>query len=38
MAYRDIYAQSQADPEKFWTEASEAIDWTQPPSRAFFDQ
>ncbi|MDN5569381.1 MAG: AMP-binding protein, partial [Paracoccus sp. (in: a-proteobacteria)] len=29
---------SQADPEKFWTEASEAIDWTQPPSRAFFDQ
>ncbi|WP_378944409.1 propionyl-CoA synthetase [Paracoccus sp. R86501] len=38
MAYQDIYAGWQSDPEGFWMEASRAIDWTHPPSRAFFDQ
>ncbi|MDM7459132.1 MAG: AMP-binding protein, partial [Paracoccus sp. (in: a-proteobacteria)] len=38
MAYRDIYAAWQADPEAFWMEASKRIDWHRPPSRAFFDQ
>ena len=38
MAYSDIYAQWKADPEAFWMEAAQAIDWDKPPSRAFFDQ
>ena len=38
MTYHDIYADWQNNPEAFWMNASQAIDWTQPPSRAFFDQ
>ncbi|MDO5658054.1 MAG: propionyl-CoA synthetase [Paracoccus sp. (in: a-proteobacteria)] len=38
MAYRDIYNQWKADPEAFWMEAAQAVDWDKPPSRAFFDQ
>nr|WP_111297934.1 propionyl-CoA synthetase [Paracoccus saliphilus] len=38
MAYQDLYAAWKADPERFWTEAAQAIDWTRPPSAAHFDQ
>mgnify|MGYP001550041092 FL=1 len=37
MGYRDIYSAWQADPEAFWMQAAEVIDWAQPPSRALFD-
>ncbi|MBI1218548.1 MAG: AMP-binding protein [Rhodobacteraceae bacterium] len=36
MAYADVYAGWQADPERFWMQAAEAIDWVQKPSRALF--
>ena len=36
MAYADIHARSLADPEGFWMEAAEAIDWAKKPSRALF--
>ena len=38
MGYKDVYAASMADPEKFWMEATTAVDWVQPPSRALFDR
>jgi propionyl-CoA synthetase len=34
MNYRDVYEGWKADPEGFWMRASEAIDWTERPSRA----
>lgn len=37
MAYSEIYGQWQSDPEGFWMEAAEAIDWVKPPSRALDD-
>ncbi len=37
MHYREIYAAWQADPEQFWMQAAEAIDWVQKPSKALFD-
>ncbi|GGH53042.1 AMP-binding protein [Frigidibacter albus] len=36
MAYQDIYQGWQSDPEGFWMQAAEAIDWTQKPSKALF--
>ena len=33
--YRDIHERSLADPYGFWLEAARAIDWFEPPSRAF---
>jgi propionyl-CoA synthetase len=36
MTYADVYAAWQADPERFWMEAAEAIDWVRKPSRALF--
>ena len=36
MGYGDIYASAQRDPEAFWMEAAQGIDWMQPPSRALF--
>jgi propionyl-CoA synthetase len=36
MAYADLYRQSLEDPEGFWMEAAEAIDWVKRPSRALF--
>jgi propionyl-CoA synthetase len=33
--YHDVYARSLADPESFWGEASQAIDWYEPPKRIF---
>ncbi|MBK4215049.1 propionyl-CoA synthetase [Paracoccus caeni] len=38
MAYRDVYADWQADPESFWLREAEKIDWIRMPSKAFFDQ
>ena len=37
MAYQDIYQGWQSDPEGFWMQAAEAIDWTQKPTKALFD-
>ena len=37
MAYREIYAGWQADPEAFWLEAARQIDWTTEPSKALND-
>jgi propionyl-CoA synthetase len=38
MGYRDTYAAWQTDPEAFWMEAAQAIDWTKAPSRALTDK
>jgi len=37
MAYKDVYQAWQSDPEGFWMQAAEAIDWTEKPSKALFD-
>ena len=36
MGYAEVYARWKADPEGFWMAAAKAIDWTRPPSRAYF--
>ncbi len=38
MPYADVYAAWKADPERFWMEAAEAIDWVRTPSKALWDQ
>jgi propionyl-CoA synthetase len=38
MPYADVYAAWKADPERFWMEAAEAIDWVRKPSKALFDE
>ncbi|MFK7879965.1 propionyl-CoA synthetase [Roseobacter sp.] len=38
MGYQDTYAASMADPETFWMNAAQAVDWTKPPSKALFDR
>ena len=37
MAYKDVYAGWQQDPEGFWMDAAQGIDWNTPPSKALFD-
>ncbi|MDK3019981.1 propionate-CoA ligase PrpE [Pseudodonghicola flavimaris] len=37
MAYKDVYEGWKRDPEAFWMEAAQAIDWIEPPSKALFD-
>ncbi len=37
MSYKDIYEAAQADPEKFWMEQAEKIDWIRKPTKALFD-
>ncbi|NNE87156.1 MAG: propionyl-CoA synthetase [Silicimonas sp.] len=37
MGYAEIYAAWKADPEAFWMEAAQAIDWVSPPTRALND-
>ncbi|MGC0224829.1 propionate-CoA ligase PrpE [Pseudooceanicola nitratireducens] len=37
MGYKDVYAKWQSDPEAFWMEAAEAIDWDVKPSKALDD-
>ncbi|MBF9047467.1 AMP-binding protein [Rhodobacterales bacterium LSUCC0031] len=36
MGYADIFARAKSDPESFWLEAAEGIDWVAPPSKALF--
>ncbi len=36
MGYSEIYSGWKADPEKFWMQAAEAIDWVTPPTKALF--
>ncbi|MBS8228289.1 propionate-CoA ligase PrpE [Vannielia litorea] len=38
MGYKDVYAAWKADPEAFWMEAAEAIDWNEKPSKALFEK
>ena len=38
MGYREVYEGWKADPEGFWMEAADAIDWETPPSRALFER
>ncbi|SIQ32921.1 propionyl-CoA synthetase [Paracoccus thiocyanatus] len=37
MGYREVYSAWQADPEGFWMQAAQAIDWQRQPSKALFD-
>jgi propionyl-CoA synthetase len=36
VSYQETYARWKSDPEAFWMEAAEAIDWVEKPSRALF--
>ncbi|KUF09687.1 propionate-CoA ligase PrpE [Pseudoponticoccus marisrubri] len=38
MGYQDVYDSWTSDPEGFWMEQAQAIDWDQPPSKALFDR
>lgn len=38
MSYKDIYASWKSDPEAFWLEQAQAIDWVEPPKQALFDR
>ncbi|SIO12544.1 propionate-CoA ligase PrpE [Vannielia litorea] len=38
MGYKDVYAAWKADPEAFWMQAAEPIDWDRKPSKALFDK
>ncbi|WP_226628522.1 propionate-CoA ligase PrpE [Alloyangia pacifica] len=38
MGYKDIYDRWASDPEGFWMQAAEAIDWDKAPSKALFDK
>ena len=38
MAYKDVYAAWQSDPETFWMDAAKAITWDKSPSKALFDE
>ena len=33
--YQEVYARWQRDPQGFWGEAAQAIDWIEPPKRVF---
>src|SRR5512144_3370637 len=33
--YREVYARWQRDPQGFWGEAAQAIDWIEPPKQVF---
>ena len=37
MAYADVYKAWQDDPESFWMQQANAIDWNTAPSKALFD-
>ena len=37
MTYQDVYAAWKNDPEAFWMNAAQGIDWIKPPSKALFD-
>ncbi|SPH17129.1 Acetyl-coenzyme A synthetase [Defluviimonas aquaemixtae] len=38
MGYAEIYSRWKSDPEGFWMEAAEAIDWDKKPTKALFDE
>ena len=38
MSYQDVYNGWKNDPEAFWMQAADAIDWDTPPSQALFDK
>ncbi|MCC1480554.1 propionate-CoA ligase PrpE [Roseibaca sp. Y0-43] len=38
MAYADLHRASLQDPNAFWMEQAQAIDWVTPPSKALFDE
>ncbi len=38
MGYRELYDGWKANPEAYWLQAAEAIDWVTPPSRALDDR
>jgi len=38
MSYTDVYDGWKANPEAFWMQAAQAIDWMRPPSKALFDE
>ncbi|MEM9969350.1 MAG: AMP-binding protein [Pseudomonadota bacterium] len=37
MGYHETYARWQQDPEKYWLEVAQAIDWNRSPTKALFD-
>jgi propionyl-CoA synthetase len=37
MGYNEVYKRSLADPEGFWLDEADKIDWVQKPSKALFD-
>ncbi len=38
MRYADLHQRSITDPNGFWMEQAQAIDWVKPPSKALFDE
>jgi len=38
MTYAEVYESWRADPEGFWLQAAQAIDWHRPPSQALSDE
>ncbi|WP_238364236.1 propionate-CoA ligase PrpE [Mesobacterium pallidum] len=38
MGYRDVYDSWKSDPEAFWMEAAQAIDWDEAPTKALTDK
>jgi len=38
MAYADLHRASLTDPNAFWMEQAQAIDWVTPPTKALFDE
>ncbi len=38
MRYADLHQRSITDPNGFWMEQAQAIDWARPPSKALFDE
>ncbi|MCP9483715.1 propionate-CoA ligase PrpE [Shimia sp. CNT1-13L.2] len=38
MAYKDVYEGWKNDPEGFWMDAAQAIDWDEAPKQALFDK
>ncbi len=37
MGYKEVYSAWQTDPEGFWMDQAQAIDWVKPPSKALHD-
>ena len=38
MGYKEVYDGWQADPEGFWMEVAQAIDWETAPTKALTDR